>query len=77
MKRITPEMVDETGDFDFAAEASTVGLRPGEWPAMMLTTMGNGLPLMRHTKKLDPEGELVYVRYVQSSGCIHVKIFND
>jgi hypothetical protein len=77
MKRITSEMVDEIGDFNFWTEASTVGLNPGEWPAMMLTSMGNGLPLVRRTKKLKADGELEYVRYIQSSGCISVKISND
>ena len=61
----------------FSAEASELGLRPGEWPATLATTMGKKLPLVRATKKVDPDGDLTWVTYNQSCGCISLRIYND
>lgn len=59
------------------AEASELGLAPGSWPETLATDIGNKMPLIRISKKVDAEGDLLYVRYLQSNGIILVKIFND
>lgn len=69
--------VVETKLHRFVGEASDLGLAPGEWPPQISTTMGNGMPFIRVAKKLDPEGELMYVRYHQANGCIDLLVYND
>ncbi len=54
----------------FAAEASDLGLRPGEWPERLETSIGNKMPLMRTSKKVDAEGDVLWVTYLQGNGCI-------
>lgn len=51
-------------------------LREG-FPRVIQTTLGNGQPLMGYRKKVNDDGDLLYVRYRQQLGCIEVKIFND
>lgn len=80
-KIIQMDMLD-TGGTDphsFTVEASTLGLRPGEWPEMLQTKtkLGNGLPFVRKTKKLDSNGDLMHVRYLQAAGCVSIVVFND
>jgi hypothetical protein len=42
----------------------------------MTTTMGNGMPFVRSTKKVQ-DGDLLYVRYQQSNGVLDLIVFND
>jgi hypothetical protein len=46
------------------------------WPAQLQTTLGNGQPFIAKTKKVK-DGDLQYVRYIQSNGCIQLTVFND
>lgn len=52
------------------------GTRRG-WPARINTNLGNNMPLVRKYKKVDSNGDVMYVRYVQEFGCVSVKFFND
>ena len=61
----------------FVAEASEIGLQAGEWPVQIPTTLGNGMPLMRRSKKVDTDGDLMWVTYAQANGCIRMRVFND
>lgn len=61
----------------FVAEASELGLRPGEWPERIATDVGNRLPFVRRSKKLDAEGDLMWVTYAQANGCLVLRVFND
>lgn len=69
--------VSEVEPHTFVTEASDLGLRPGEWPQFLTTNLGNGLRLVRSTKKLDADGDLLWVTYHQAAGCIRLRIFND
>lgn len=61
----------------FVAEASELRLPVGVWPLRIDTSLGNGQPLERQTKKVDADGDILYVRYRQRFGCVNLKIFND
>jgi hypothetical protein len=68
--------VTEFKPHQFSAEASTLGLAPGEWPESIHTTLGNGMPFMidHHQVK---DGQLWWVKYRQANGCITLLIYND
>lgn len=57
--------------FSYTAEASELGLAPGEWPEQMETTLGNGQPFVR-AFLTGRKGS-----YLQSGGCIRLYVFND
>lgn len=59
----------------FSADASDLELR--HWPETISTNVGNKQPFVRRTKKVSPEGEILYVRYWQNNGCATLVIFND
>ena len=60
----------------FSAEASTLGLRPGEWPVKIETDMGNKLPFVFSSKEV-VDGDLCWVTYRQDLGCISLRVYND
>jgi hypothetical protein len=60
----------------WSAEASTLGIRPGQWPVAIETELGNGLPFRFSTKEIR-DGELLWVDYFQGNGCIWLRIYND
>lgn len=66
----------DKGPYQYTTEASTLGLPAGQWPYLMTTTMGNGMPFVRSTKKVQ-DGDLLYVRYRQSNGVLDLIVFND
>lgn len=57
---------------EFLTSASDIGLKPGSWPNHILTAYG---AFNRATKKLNCEGDIEYVRYVNRNAFILV--FND
>jgi hypothetical protein len=60
----------------FTVEASSLGLRAGEWPQKIETEIGNRRPFIRTSKKVGDEG-LLWVTYRQDLGCVVLRIFND
>ena len=60
----------------FSAEASTLGLKPGEWPNRIDTDMGNEMPFLFSLQKV-VDGDLLWVDYRQGNGCIFLRIYND
>ena len=77
---ITSENTSPENWDKFSASASELGMKPGHWPAMLETTLGNKQAF--HLAELVPEntGEeanVVYARYEQSNGCISLIVFND
>lgn len=74
--RVKRSQVREYEPHKFEVEASELGLRPGEWPATLLTDLGNGQPLTLH-KKLTSWGDLEGLVYHQQFGCIELVIHND
>lgn len=57
----------------FIAEASDLGLKPGEWPSVLRAGVTT---FVRFTDRLDDERELVGVVYLKSGGGT-LTIFND
>src|SRR4051812_27304549 len=64
--------------FTHCTEASSIGLRAGQWPESIPVdpTFGNARPLGRHQPR-PLDGELVAVIYKQLPGCIYVPVLND
>lgn len=65
-------LVSHSMPHHYIIEASTLGLRPGQWPGAINTTMGNGQPL--HQVRRLPDGG---VRYGQAFGVVYVDVLND
>ena len=59
----------------YMAEASTLGLRPGEWPAQLSTSLGDGEPFVFTSFERSADGEVTGACYVQ--GLVKLIIFND
>jgi len=60
----------------FCTEASTLGLRPGQWPEKIETKIGNGQPFYIISKK-STDGDIEYATYRQDCGCVVLRVFND
>lgn len=73
---ITYSNVTEAKVHEFYTEASTIGLRPGEWPSKLETELGNKMPFHRVRPNFR-DGELQSVRYDQVCGCIQLTVYND
>jgi hypothetical protein len=73
---ITRDQVKERKQYHFIAEASDLGLAPGDWPVQLQTTVGNGMPFV-FVRECRHDDELAYVEYAQIAGCITLKVFND
>lgn len=71
MLTITSENVTEHETHKFCVEASDLGLRPGELPRLIRTTLGNGQPFV-----LEGFDESA-MWYRQVWGCITLTVFND
>ena len=76
MIKVTEENSTRVGPVAVAAEASTLGLAPGQWPKLIETTIGNGQPFL-FIRQNTSDGELVSVRYFQQFGCTALTVFND
>lgn len=74
---ITEQMVTKNDWGTFTIDASEAGLRPGEWPGQLDTTLGNGQPLLRKRWERDIDGDLRYVEYWQAFGVLQLRVFND
>jgi hypothetical protein len=64
--------VTETEVHRFVTEASTLGLSPGSFPALLETELGNGLPFTRQRTR--PDGSVIYQQHF---GCVQLVVFND
>lgn len=73
---ITEQNATGGGIHQFFADASDLGLKPGEWPQAIRTTLGNGLFFIR-TGYDRVGGDLHSVTYAQANGCIEITIYND
>lgn len=57
----------------FHVDASTLGLRPGEWPAALDTNLGNGQRFVRDGFRYEGEACL----YRQELGALTLLVLND
>ena len=60
-----------TGPQSFCTEASTIGLKPGEWPDVLATSLGNKQQFV--LIRLNEDKAV----YRQSLGIIELTVFND
>jgi hypothetical protein len=60
----------------YVAEASTVGLRPGQWPTIITSKFDDCVNFIL-TKFERYQDELIAVRYESVQGDIIVTIYND
>jgi len=67
----------ETRPHHYVAEASDMGLPPGEWPTAIITYLGNRQPFVFERAEHDAEGELRAVHYNQQLGCVTLTVYND
>jgi hypothetical protein len=56
----------------FTAEASELGLPPGQWPKTLETSLGNGQPFVLFSVH---DGGTRH--YEQDKGCITLLVYND
>lgn len=61
----------ETEHFRFVADASELGLRPGEWPQQIKVPIGNGQPFYMLGYPTES-----WTEYKQEFGCVHLRIYN-
>lgn len=69
--------IDENGVHQFVCFASDVGSFRNGFPKVVTTNIGNGQPFVGHRRKLNKDGDLEYVVYLQQLGCVTLKVFND
>jgi hypothetical protein len=74
---ITQDNVEEFDVHKFSVEASELGLRVGDWPVELKTSLGNEMPFLMIGHNLTPSGDLAGVKYMQANGCISLLIIND
>lgn len=77
MNLLTEAHVEPAGPHLFTAEASELEHTRKGWPTAIPTNMGNGQPFIRSTRKVDGEGDTLWVTYRQEFGCLVLRVFND
>ncbi len=61
---------------EWICEASDIGIRPGQWPKRIPTTLGNKLQFVFREFEMY-HGEIAAALYAQDLGCITLKVHND
>jgi hypothetical protein len=70
------DFITESSVHTFSCFASDVeDFRKG-FPRVVATNLGNKQPFIGYTKKVDKDGDLLYVRYRQQLGCIDLIVYN-
>ena len=59
----------------YHADASSIGLKPGEWPQEIQTDMGNSENFVKQYAHQE-RGRLVHVDYVQRYGSLRLRLWN-
>jgi len=73
--RVTKDQAVPTEEYskhEWEVEASTLGLKPGEWPTSIHTDIGNGMPFQ--FERVNDIGDHVYR---QVWGCTTLLVIND
>lgn len=73
---VTLEHISQANGNRYCADASDIGLRVGQWPHELPTTIGNKQPLVRTRRVANHNGVIAY-EYDQVAGSIILTIFND
>ena len=74
---ITANEVKESSIHQFSCFASDVNEFRQGYPRVVPTNLGNSLPFVGIRKKVNADGDLLYVRYRQQMGCIELVVYND
>ncbi len=74
--KITHDNAHEQEAHQFVAFASDLGLAPGDFPATIETTLGNGQPFARG-RVSTKNGDVAAVDYRQLLGCVSLCVLND
>jgi hypothetical protein len=69
--------VTESSLHTFTCFASDVEEFRRGFPKIVPTNMGNKMPFVGHSKKVNTDGDIEYVRYRQTAGCIELVVYND
>lgn len=75
--RVAREQAAEIGSHRWLAEASEVGLKPGEFPGQIETDIGNGQPFIRKRYQCNADGDVLVVEYWQAFGICQLHLIND
>lgn len=77
MTKITAKDLTQIKPNDYVADASELGLAPGQWPEFIDTDLGNLQPLIRDEPRHQTGGALAAFVYKQAFGLIKVTVMND
>lgn len=69
--------ITESSLHTFTCFASDVEEFRRGFPKIVPTNMGNKMPFVGHSKKVNADGDTEYVRYRQTAGCIELVVYND
>jgi hypothetical protein len=74
-----PPSVDPDGPGRWSAEASTLGLAPGQWPDSLLVRIPNGqlVNFRRVSLDRDQDGDVRSAWYSAAMGTAHLTVWND
>lgn len=75
---IARQSLTESDLHGYVAEASSLRLRPGQWPTTLcIAGVGNEQPFALVEVARDDEGAVVEARYRQTLGIVTLTVFND
>lgn len=77
MTQLTNQIAHEVETHLFAMDASDFDLTRAGWPMAIPTNLGNGQNFIRTSKKVDADGDVMWVTYTQLLGCIRLRVYND
>lgn len=69
--------ITESGPHTFTCFASDVEAFRQFFPKFVCTNIGNKQPFVGHSKKVNSDGDVLYVRYRQQMGCVELIVYND
>lgn len=69
--------IEEIGNHTFSCFASDVDEFRKGFPKSVKTNIGNGRPFIAHSKKVNSNGDIERVRYIQEFGCVTLVVYND
>lgn len=73
--KVTAKNTVKRGALQVVADASELGLQPGQWPERIETTLGNKMPFQKSGLDL-LDGECVGCTYRQPEGLV-LYVYND
>jgi len=75
--KLSRENTLEVGHNRYEADASDLGLKPGDFPPRLKTIMGNQSTFKATNVRCDGGGDVLWVDYQQVVGPLMFRLFND